>query len=504
MSAVVPMLSPPLYIGFSGSRSLGVASDEPSWESLARRAIGDALDALQKSASPDRPLCGISQLAIGGDTAFALACRDRGIPLRVFLPQHRDAYLHAGTDFTEAQRRRALSLFEDVDLVVEERVVSHAHARHARFEDAHHAMLDLVDVAIVLRRYDAPAGGRVGAHAFLKQALARSLPCCEIVLPELPTDEAAVSWPHPYDPPFATTRRIEVGPDEDACVVVKRSASQVADVHQRRFARAAGVVTLTHLIATFIAVLVVMSKLPMAYALLPVEVLMLALGLSAHAWLHRRHVVWNWSSARLLAEVARSVGACREVRGALLHLHRLSFPEELVPTIKAIELDHLRRSRRSSAAWSDVRDAYVQQRLDDKTHGQIPYFDRSQRRSAGRLRLANGVFFGCAMVAMVATAGKFVGYLLFGKGMALEPLFGFLAILGPVVAVGAVSLAAAYDLEARANTFARMRTFLLCQRRKLQEATSDREFEHHVRATEERLLGETVAWFWRRSFVGVV
>jgi len=78
-----------------------------------------------------------------------------------------------------------------------------------------------------------------------------------------------------------------------------------------------------------------------------------------------------------------------------------------------------------------------------------------------------------------------------------------LTILLPVLAVAALSLAAAFDLEARRHTFKEMHEFLERQTRHLTEAASEREFAKLLLETESRLLGETVNWFSRRSFTGV-
>jgi hypothetical protein len=80
---------------------------------------------------------------------------------------------------------------------------------------------------------------------------------------------------------------------------------------------------------------------------------------------------------------------------------------------------------------------------------------------------------------------------------------GACAILLPVVAVAALSLAASRDLEARVNIYGELVTFLKKQVEMIENADSEHEFAALVIEAESRLLGETAAWYSRRSFTGV-
>ena len=84
-----------------------------------------------------------------------------------------------------------------------------------------------------------------------------------------------------------------------------------------------------------------------------------------------------------------------------------------------------------------------------------------------------------------------------------KAVLGFFGVVLPVVAVAALSLAAANDLEARSHTFSEMHSFLVEQSRRLADAHSEREFSNLLTETESRLLGETATWYSRRSFTGV-
>ncbi len=89
-----------------------------------------------------------------------------------------------------------------------------------------------------------------------------------------------------------------------------------------------------------------------------------------------------------------------------------------------------------------------------------------------------------------------------GVGEQTAAVSGALAIVLPVVAVAALSLAAGFDLEARAHTSSEMLTFLTvsqcCSRTQAAGENTSALLE-----TESRLLGETVNWYARRAFVGV-
>src|SRR5206468_2678828 len=95
-----------VHVGFAGSRRLFDAKAHPRIDADAFHAslvehLVSRLAALRTDLglAPEQFFCGISQVASGGDQAFARACALSGIPLRVYLPQTRDVYLSAqGSD----------------------------------------------------------------------------------------------------------------------------------------------------------------------------------------------------------------------------------------------------------------------------------------------------------------------------------------------------------------------------------------------------------------------
>ena len=72
--------------------------------------------------------------------------------------------------------------------------------------------------------------------------------------------------------------------------------------------------------------------------------------------------------------------------------------------------------------------------------------------------------------------------------------------IAPVVAVAALSLAAALDWEARVHTYRQMTDFLEGILPAFQRPTSEREFLVLLAETENHLLGEVAHWAFRRPF----
>jgi len=73
----------------------------------------------------------------------------------------------------------------------------------------------------------------------------------------------------------------------------------------------------------------------------------------------------------------------------------------------------------------------------------------------------------------------------------------------PVLAVAALSLAAALDLEGLVHTYGETLAFLRRNVTWLNAASSEGEFVRLLLEIEAHLLGETATWSSRRSFKGV-
>ena len=150
-------------LGFAGSRFLidstvQTTLDENHVQQVVETYLRERLKKLhlELGLSERHFFCGISQVAIGGDAIFASVCGSLQIPVRVFLPQHRDAYLDAvgasGTpDFSPVQKAAALGLLNS-PVVIQEQIVSDGPDRTTRFADVNREIARASDVVVCLLR----------------------------------------------------------------------------------------------------------------------------------------------------------------------------------------------------------------------------------------------------------------------------------------------------------------------------------------------------------------
>jgi hypothetical protein len=530
-----------VQVGLAGSRRFvdpkGHAMTGPAFEATLFDELKAILSTLPRDLglTSQHFLVGISQLAIGGDVLFTQACAELGWPQRLFLPQHRGDFLAAtgsgGPDFSPEQRRRVETLFESTH-IIEETVVSSAPGRAERFEDTNLAIVAEADVFVCLRREGA-AGGRGGTADLIARAIARAKPVLELVLKVDASGRPALRpvW-HQRDsfrlPALPEALRqlspalpVVPGQAPDTATYVERLKSYASRRAARRsgwFKLAAWIIVGTHVGATILA-LTALKFSGTVYddavpTLLTIEFLLLAAGLYTHHEMHRERATPDWATARICAEVARSVDALRGIPVQLRHLLALPFPTEMRPLLRTLGLLQLGGIRSpANRDWKTLRANYVERRLRDSTSGQLDYY-RHQSRRAKRQSLFASVFFSiCSFAAILATASKlaakmpvdwarFLGPLLPATAVAVD-WAGVAAVVLPVMAVAAMSMAAALDLEARVHTFDDVREFLERQARHLEGASSEREFAVLAIDTETRLLGETLSWFARRSFTSV-
>lgn len=479
-------------------------------------------------------VCALSSLAIGGDLLFTRSCRTLGWWQRILLPQARKDFLKAegerGRDFSDAEAAEAEELLRSPH-IIEERVASVSADRHARFEDVNLELVRICDVFICLLPAEAKAGQPGGTFDALELAKRWRRPVLELrvrvtddgqpeltggwhgnVSPAGPTESGPV-----YAPPGlpAPLDQIDCGECDLTDPVAYRKAlkdfaSRAAARHQNRFKWAALFIVGAHVLATALALLAIKTHGVTALRwLLGVELSFLIAGLGYHKWLHRAHATRAWAMARLSAEVARSAIPLAGVRMPLRHLFELPMPDELRPLLRTLSVLHLKGIRLlEGPAWEERRRIYIDERLKKPKHGQIDYYVGKLAGARRWLVVAQGAFYVGSAGALIATAGKLS---LTYAWLAVSPaahdaaasVLGFLAVLLPVLAVAALSLAAAFDLEARVHTYEEMETFLEEQTRLLAAAATENEFAMLALRTEARLLGETANWHARRAFTGV-
>jgi hypothetical protein len=519
-----------VQVGFVGSRKLfAPARDSQEANNLAQQAQAYLTQRLLKlrtdlGLAAHHFLCGISQVAIGGDALFTRAGGELKMPQLIFLPEALEGYLDAtssdGTpDFTEHQKRTARQLLASGH-IADVRVVTTASERQTRFEDVNLEILRASDLLLCVRRADAK-GKPGGSKSLVEIAKARNRPVLEILvttdgvhalftecwynkeaflLPQLPAEVAGARLPRiePGDLP-----KLESYGEELRVALSKQAISS-----RRFFKNAALLIIGAHVLATILAVIALLTHHPRVIPwLLGGELVLLSAGVGMHYRLHLKKVARSWALSRLVSEVVRSIRAASTVRGQLDYLFNLPFPETIQPLLRTLNILHLRSAQNlPEATWKSRREDYALKRFTDEKSGQIPYYERQCARARRKLRAAQFGFYTSALLALAATAGKLL--VLCGcievsheSEVGAASALGALAIILPVLAVAALSLAASFDLEALVHTYEETLHFLKRQQSILGAAQTEREFTRLVLETESVLLGETSNWASRRSFV---
>jgi hypothetical protein len=522
-----PSLRLVVQLGFAGSRVLVPTDWDPSLVAKFEDALVQALTARLNALRRDLGLtahffCGISQIAVGGDTVFTRACAESNMVQRIFLPQHRDDFLNArgdsGADFSPAQQAAARELLARPH-IIQECVVSDARERAVRFEDVNLEIVDQCDLLLCLVRKD---GGerRGGTQHAMDVATSRDVPVLEIEVGVAGTAPVLEEKWHKKNhfqlpaAPDAVAHAEDLEVDELDSVPDARSyderlhayASERAASHQAFFQSAARRVILAHLTATFLAsVALALHGWSVLWALLACEVVCLSLGFAIHLYVHHASASRNWAFARATAEITRSTLAVFGIRTTLNFLLALPYPPSLKPLLRTLAVLHLRAIHSPRGlSWDDQRQKYVVGRVSN----QIEYYEKYGKHSERAARHASWTFFWATLFAIVATSMKLlvvteVWRLPSDWEPWLAKTLGTLAIVLPVLAVGALSLAAALDREARGHTFEELATFLRAQKVRLEQARSEREFVRLVLETESHLLAENATWLTRRTFTGL-
>lgn len=523
-----------IHVGFAGARELFDATRHPQADpEEVSAAVGEAL----RSALKDMPgqlgllgepcfFCGLSSMAAGGDLLFSEACRGNGWLQRIFLPQPVDAFLEAigpgGADFATAERERARQLLESPH-VVQERMVTAATGRQQRFREVNLELARASDVVIGLLRADQPSVPG-GSGELLELAAKNGIPALELRVHLAAGRPAWVESTWHRREQFSAPQLPEVlrsagslafsaglAPDVDQVVSqLRRLGGEGANRLRFSFRRSALIIVGGHVLATVLAVLALKLHGDWVAWLIAIELVLLLAGFLVHWLLHHSEVVGRWATLRLVAEAARSVEASRNSPAEQQHLVELPFPAEFRPLLRTLSLLHLQARRPlRNQPWEHQRDEYLRRRLAGPDAGaQIPYRQNTRDRAEFWSGLSRRAFIAASGMAIVSVLVKLLlhwHWLPVEKGIAgeIEAWAGALAIVLPVVAVATVSLAAAFDVEARKHDSDEMLEFLQRQQALLENAETAGEFHRRLAETESRLLGEAVTWHSRRSFTGV-
>lgn len=460
---------------------------------------------------------------------FTRACRQMNLPQWIFLPQHRDAYFEATAengepDFSNHEKSEALSLL-DSPHIVQDRIASDTPNRQLRFKETNIELVRHSDFLLcMVRECSDPKPG--GTQDVINQAIKWGKPVLLVTIgtdgqqvrfreewlgepveiaaasflqPVLPSEIATLDVSALKPPAYSLTARM--------CLqTVMGFCEEQARKQSRLFKSAALIIVGTHCLATVCAVIALNAFFQsLLLTFLGIEIALLLTGYLVHHHLHHRASASRWAFHRLMAEISRSVLALKGCHIALQYLHALPFPDILRPYLRTIDILNLRDSRSvQSDRWQEFRDQYLTERLE----GQLGFYQREAARATKLQRLAQRFFVLFSLSAIIATSCKVVFVLshipiFWIDASNWKTFLGCLAVVLPVGAVAALSLAAANDLEARQHSFKETHDFLILQQRRLACAASEREFTRLVMDTESRLLGETVNWFSRRSFTWV-
>lgn len=524
----VPLVA---QIAFAGARRLFDPAEHPQVDAAAfHAAVAEHLQRRLERLARDLDLlpadlvCGVSSLAAGADILFAQACQRLGWRLRVFLPQPHEEFFRAmdpsGPHFTAEEAAAALAQLSGTHMI-EEHVVATWPSRGTGFEVVNLELVREADLVVcMLRAGSEPRPG--GTASMIDLARRHGRPCLVLTVNVGVDGRPAVveQWHgrmsalarRQVPAPLSRMAPVAVDPSgvQGLCRAVLDFCGDRASDRRRRFASAAWFIVLTHVLATLCALWAVKSH-GAAFVpwLLLFEITLLVTGVSFHHWLHRTHTAQEWAMGRLMAEISRSVLALVEVPGRLRHLFELPMPESLQALLRTWNVLHLRGATSIvRATWPARRDDYVRERLLETGCGQIPYYETQLRFACRRLMFANVVFFVGSLGALAATGAELAMVAAHGNEEStwvstLSSGLGVLAVMLPVAAVAAVSLAAAFDLEARVHTCRDMLAFLSRQKQAIAGAATEHEFVSLAIDTESRLLGETVHWYARRIFTTV-
>lgn len=447
-------------------------------------------------------------------------------------------------DFTTAQKFQARKLLA-APHVAHVQVVSSADDRHERFREVNLELARVSNICLCLVG-PAPAGKPGGTMDLVKYARRRRRPTLLICvttkegepifteeksdwptgdaktdsgkLPRLPAPLDGIRLPAPtITPPCGVPLHAR-----DYFEALKQFGSGVARANRDHFKRAAVVVIGTHFVATLCAVAALgFHEFRFLPALLVVEIVLLLAGWGVHMVLHHFQPAKIWAVSRLTAELSASGKAVAGCHLQLDYLFDLPFPPTLRPLLRTANVLHLASSRLTAASLAGQMATYVSGpsgRFGDRD--QVAHFLTNLPKDHCKRRRADLVFQTCAWGAIAATALK----LSLPHGAWTTPL-GMLGVVLPVVAVGALSLAAAFGLEARVHTYLDTLSFLnprIAARvaadiemtsprlpaeaglvELLKNADTELEFHRLVLETETILMGELANWTSRRAFLPV-
>jgi hypothetical protein len=489
-----------------GARRLSPGgADEAVWQQRLRARIDEILDGLERELRPGESLTAVSALAAGADTIFAEAVAARNLSHQVFLPNTPDAFFTEKDFFgSQDQLRRSMRLLENRN-VIEVRIVSESADRRTRFSDCGYRIVHECDVLIAaLPEEDLNEGGKPGGtRETLLHAEAAGRRFFRVTLKEgLPVESSPgrEALPGSADEVYAWTVAPASSSDAHPEIrALKETASAMAGRHKAFFHYSSSFVLATHLTATAISVWS-LADLPNGGVTRWAKPILLLAGLGIYFFLNHRKPHRDWVTARLVAELCRSVLAVRGLSGHLAYLREFHLPgcHELV---RALNILHLRSARGGIAAPREFAERYLRERIgggpDAGPGAQIEHYGSRRATAFQRRGWLETAFYAFTVVALIFATlhalspadGQFASA---GQRIA----HGIVPVLFPVLAAAAASWVSVLDLDRRAELYGTMVAFLRQQRHSVDQAKeSEAILVRAVHRTEHGLLQEVVEWY---------
>ena len=493
-----------VVVGFVGTRKVEDPA-QPGREARLHARLAEVIDRLRQEIGTDRSLIAVSALATGSDTIFAEVVAERGINHQVFLPQTADAFFNLPDFGTEAALERSRRLAGGAN-VIEVQVASDSQERQMRFTECGYEVANSCDVLIAVHAASAikRPGGTIETLEF-----ARTLGKRVITVPledHLAISETGDLGPLGVDPDAPQLDRLFTIKDPGAAgaqdhlpavTELKRHASAISQRAKSYFQYSAGVAVTTHVLATVIAVAVLVYDYHHLWAI-AIKVLLLAVGLTLPIYLHLRTPQHEWATARLVAELCRSVLALRGFPNRLSYLKALHLPE-LSRFVQALEVLHLKAAARQPFDLPAFAKAYEANRIN----AQMAFYAQRARQAKKVRRALEWSFYVTSSAALISS----IVYLYYGGSenaqqlpTAVLNLTRFCPIAFPVIAAACASLISTLDLDHRIDRFDSMVRFLTAQRGCLRTANSRITIVRIVNRVEQALLQEVVEWFAKHVY----
>jgi hypothetical protein len=493
-------------IGFVGARKL---TDSAAPGAAARREkllgerLGQILDKLQGETLPQHSLVALSSLAEGSDTLFAEAIAARNLPHKVFLPQTSDMFFNAKDFDPPKSLARSQALLGGAN-VIEIRVASVAQERRVRFSECGYEIANACDVLIAA--FDPASEARPGGtRETLQFARFLGTRTFEIAL----TGDMAVT-----ETPAGTLRTtpgrknlaplLEIELDEHpkadvylpAVDALKRQASSVSRQFKNLFQYSAGLVVAAHVFATLIVGYSITYGVHKPW-LTGVKIIILFAGFSLPICIMKFMPQRRWATARMTAEMCRSILALRGFQAPPGYFRALVLPE-LEPLIQSLDVLHLQASAANRMSPEAFAQEYARTRIDV----QIRFYESKEAGAKWKLKVLEGLFFafsGAALLMSLLYLSLELNWL--AQHPKTELAARFLALVFPIMAAGTASLVPILDLDRRIERFQTMAVFLREERECLGSSGGSVILASIVNRVERALLQEVVEWYSKYIYV---